>query len=147
MTLPLASEDSSNSNVELPPLPDLLRRFVALPCHGTWFIAGVTFEVATNRQELLQSFPLQLATEVGNGVLLKVIVDPDMPSCDDSPAHVIDSGQLCWGNLNGTLFSFDRARGESIVFLPETRMHEFKALLEEFLSVAVPILADIADRV
>jgi len=142
MTLPLPSEDSLNSKFELPAPPDLLRRFVPLPYRGTWLIDSVMFEVETNRKELLRRFRLDAARNAETAIRLKVVVDPEMEAANEGVCLILDSGQMCWGNVYGTRFGFDRASGELFIFVPEALIHEFKPILEELLHQTEPILAD-----
>lgn len=133
MTLPLPFEDSSSSNFVLPPPPDLLRRFVALPFRGTWVVAGVLFEVTTNREDLLLSFPLRSEPVGGAPVELSVFVDPDIPPANGGACFILNTGQMCWGRAFGSLFSFDWSRRESFIFIPEAGLTNFKDALEEVL--------------
>ena len=142
MTLPLQFEISSSSKLDLPLPPDLLRRFVALQYRGTWSIAGVAFDVETNREVLLQSFPLQPGAAGTSSVRLRVVVDPDLEPANDSAPLIIHSPQLCWAHIYGLLFVFDRASGEAFIFVPEAQVQAFRPTFEELLRRAEPILAD-----
>lgn len=139
MTLLLPSKSSSNSKFELPSPPDLLRRFVALPHRGTWSVDGVTFEVATNREELLQSFPSHSGSaKLKPSVRLKVVVDPDISHMNDDSLLIMDLGQMRWGTVCGGLFVFDRGKGEAFIFVPEVCLRAFKPIFQELFSRIEP---------
>src|SRR5581483_9521330 len=103
MMLPLAFETSSSSKLDLPPPPDLLRRFVACPHRVTWHMAGVMFDVETNREDLLKLFPRCRRSKTDVGIRLRIIVDPDIPAGDDRERFILHSGEVCWGYINGLL--------------------------------------------
>lgn len=141
MMLPVAYETLSNNDVDPPLLPDLLRRFVELPHRASWYIDGVRLDVETNHRELLHSFPSHEELQAGASVRLKIVVDPDLSAGNDSESLILDSGQVCWAHVYGLLFVFDRASGESVIFLPGTDVKAFKSTFEQLLRRVEPILA------
>jgi hypothetical protein len=114
--------------------PDLLRRFVETPFHGTWQVGTNILFVETNEENILRvfaHFSLQQSPPT-SPIRLKAIVDSELQLSEAMPI-MMETRDVVWARGKQSLLVFDRQSSEIAVFMSRFVPENFMELLLEVL--------------